>query len=339
MRPRHRADAPPPVPVCRIGAVEYRNLGSSGLQVSEVSLGSWLTLGSSVDRAATRDVVHCAYDLGVNFFDTADVYAGGSAEEALGAALRDIPRRHVVLATKCFFPASEHPNDRGLSRKHIVESVEGSLRRLGTDYVDLLQCHRADPSTPVEETVCAFEDLIRQGKILYWGVSEWRASQIVDACRTADARRAYRPISNQPQYSIVRRGIEQEVLPVSRREGLGQVVWSPLAQGALTGKYSGGRRPAGSRAADDARNVFMDDFLAAETLARVDRLKPLADEVGISMAQLALAWCLREPGVASVIVGATRTAQLEDDVKASGLRLPPEVFERIDEIFPGPGRR
>ena len=318
--------------------MEYRNLGRSGLVVSEVSVGSWLTLGSSVDRAGTREIVHRAFDLGVNLFDTADVYSNGAGEEALGYALRDIPRRYVVIATKCFFPMSERPNDRGLSRKHIHESLEDSLRRIGTDYVDLLQCHRYDPNTPVAETVSAFDDLVRQGKVLYWGVSEWRADQIVDACRCADALRAVRPISNQPQYNALRREIEREVMPVSRREGLSQIAYSPLAQGALTGKYSGGRRPSGTRAADGVRNMFMNQFLDAAMLARTDRLAPLAAELGISMAQLALAWCLAEPNVASVITGVTRLAQLEDNVKASGLRLPPEILEQIDAIAPGPGR-
>ena len=314
--------------------MEYRSVGKSGLRVSEVALGSWLTLGSSVDRAATREIVSRAFDLGINFFDTADVYANGEAERALGEALHGIPRPYVVIATKCFFPASERPNDRGLSRKHIVESVEASLRRLGTSYIDLMQCHRADPSVPMEETVRAFEDLVRQGKLLYWGVSEWRAAQIVDACGTADAAGAYRPISNQPQYNLLRRGIEKEVIPVSRREGLSQLVFSPLAQGALTGKYSRGARPAGSRALDEARNSFMGAFLEAEALARVDRLRPLADGLGISLAQLALAWCLAQPNVASVIVGATRVSQLDDNAKASGRPLPPEILEAIDEIFP-----
>jgi voltage-dependent potassium channel beta subunit len=317
--------------------MEYRNLGRSGLQVSEIALGSWLTFGSSVDREGTRDIVQRAYDLGINFFDSADVYSNGAAEEALGYALQGIPRRYLVIATKCFFPMSEHPNDRGLSRKHIVESVEGSLRRLGTDYVDLIQCHRPDPGTPIEETVCAFEDLVRQGKILYWGVSEWRAEQIVDACRVADRRHAYRPISNQPQYSIIRRGIERAVLPTCEREGVGQVVFSPLAQGALTGKYSGGSRPIGTRAADPQRNAFMNAFLEPAELARVDALRPVADALGLSMAQLALAWCLRTRGVSSVIVGVTRAPQLEENAKASGVRLPAEALARIDEIYPPPG--
>jgi aryl-alcohol dehydrogenase-like predicted oxidoreductase len=317
-----------------MAVMEYRNLGRSGLVVSEVSVGSWLTLGSSVDRAGTREIVHRAFDLGVNLFDTADVYSNGAGEEVLGAGLAGIPRRYVVIATKCFFPMSERPNDRGLSRKHIFESVEGSLRRLGTDYVDLLQCHRYDPNTPVAETVRAFDDLVRHGKVLYWGVSEWSASQIVDACRCADALGAVRPISNQPQYNLLRRAIEDEVIPVSQREGLSQIVFSPLAQGALTGKYSDGRRPHDTRAADGVRNVFMKSFLEPETLARTARLRPLADQLGISMAQLALAWCLAEPNVASVITGITRVSQLEDNVKASGLRLPAEILDQIDDIFP-----
>lgn len=305
--------------------------------MSEVGLGSWLTFGNTVDVAATAEMVQRAYDLGVTFFDTADVYARGAAEEALGRALRSVPRSYVVLATKCFFPMSEVPTDRGLSRKHIVESVEGSLRRLGTDYLDLHQCHRPDPETPIEETVRAYEDLIRQGKLLYWGVSEWRAEHVVDACRTADRFSAYRPVSNQPQYSIMRRQIEREVLPVCEREGLGQVVFSPLAQGVLTGKYRGGQLPRDSRASNDEVNQFMGAYLQPSELAKVDRLQPLADELGITMAQLALAWCLRQPGVSSVIVGATRARQLEDNCKASGMRLPEEVVARIDALFPGPG--
>ncbi len=314
--------------------MEYRSLGRSGLQVSEVALGSWLTLGSSVDRETTREIVLRAYDLGINFFDTADVYASGQAEEVLGQALRAIPRRYVVIATKAFFPMSQQPNDRGLSRKHLFESVEASLRRLGTDYLDLHQCHRADPSTPIEETVCAYQDLIRQGKVLYWGVSEWSPAQIAEACRVAGERLAFRPISNQPQYSLLRRQIEAEVIPTCEREGLSQVVFSPLAQGVLSGKYSGGARPSGSRATDAQRNQFMRAYLEQETLARVDRLQPLAGELGISLAQLALAWCLRKRNVASVIVGATRTAQLEENVKAAGVGLSAELVARIDAIAP-----
>jgi len=304
--------------------------------VSEIALGSWLTFGSSVDPEASGKLIQRAFDLGINFFDTADVYAGGAAEEVLGHAIRELPRHRLVLATKCYFPMSEGPNDRGLSRKHVVESVERSLRRLGTDYVDLHQCHRADPTTPMEETVRAYEDLIRQGKVLYWGTSEWRAAEIVDACRTADAWRAYRPVSNQPQYNLMRRQIEREVLPVSKREGLGQVVFSPLGQGVLTGKYSGGDRPSGTRAADPERNRFMEAYLESDALARVDRMAPLADRLGLTQAQLALAWCLRDPGISSVIVGVTRPEQLDDDVAAAGRTLPDEVVEALDGLFPGP---
>jgi voltage-dependent potassium channel beta subunit len=316
--------------------MRYRQLGRSGLQISEISLGSWLTFGSSVDRRGTRKIVRRAYDLGINLFDTADVYANGEAEEALGEALRGIPRRYVVIASKAFFPMSERPNDRGLSRKHLFESVEASLVRLGTDYLDLHQCHRPDPTTPIEETVCAYDDLIRQGKILYWGVSEWSGQQIAEACDSADRRNAYRPISNQPQYSILRRQIEAEVVPACERLGASQIVFSPLAQGVLSGKYSGGKRPSGSRAADAARNQFMQAYLEEETLARVDRLRPIADELGVSLPELALAWCLRQPNVASVIVGATGISQLEENAAAAGFELPPEIGARIDAIAPPP---
>jgi aryl-alcohol dehydrogenase-like predicted oxidoreductase len=316
--------------------VQYRNLGNSGLQVSEIGLGSWLTLGSRIDLAGTRVIVRRAFDLGINFFDTADVYSEGGAEEALCAALADIPRRHLVIATKAFFPMSQDVNDRGLSRKHLFESVEGSLRRLGTDYLDLHQCHRPDPATPIEETVCAYEDLIRQGKLLYWGVSEWGSDEITEACRTADQRHAYRPISNQPQYSIMRRQLEESVLSASIRNGVGQVVFSPLGQGVLSGKYSGGLRPEDSRAADDKRNWFMDAYLDPAEVAKVDRLKPLAADLKLSLSQLALAWCLRQANVASVIVGVTRVGQLEENAAASGVAIPADVLAAIDAIFPPP---
>ncbi len=316
--------------------MEYRRVGASGLQVSEIGLGSWLTLGSSVDSVGSSELVQRAFDLGVNFFDTADVYANGSAEEALGRAVRELPRHHLVLASKCFFAVSERANDRGLSRKHIVESVEGSLRRLGTDYLDLYQCHRSDPDVPMEETVRAYEDLIRQGKLLYWGVSLWSGAEVARACQIADSSGGVRPISNQPGYSILRREIEAEVLPGCAQLGVGQLAFSPLAQGALTGKYAGGARPAGSRAADSQRNRWMGDLLAPDSLACVERLQPLADGLGLSLAQLSLAWCLRLPEMASVIAGATGLAQLEENCKASGIRLPQDVQDQIDEVAPGP---
>jgi aryl-alcohol dehydrogenase-like predicted oxidoreductase len=314
--------------------MRYRRLGRSGLEVSEVALGSWLTIGSSVGQAATHESVRSAVDLGINLFDTADVYARGAAELALREALSGISRHHVVLATKAFFPMSDRPNDRGLSRKHLFESVEGSLRRLGTDYLDLHQCHRPDPDTPLEETVGAYADLVRQGKVLYWGVSEWSGEQIAGACRMADARQGYRPISSQPQYSILRRGIERDVQPLCMREGLGQIVWSPLAQGVLTGKYRDGQRPEGTRAVDPERGIFMRDLLRDDVLERVQQLTPLAQELNISLAQLALAWCLRDRAVASVIVGVTRAAQLEENARASEIELPPEALEQIDALFP-----
>jgi aryl-alcohol dehydrogenase-like predicted oxidoreductase len=295
-----------------------------------------LTLGSRVDFSETARLVHRAFDLGINLFDTADVYAKGEAEKALGQSLLELPRHRVVLATKAFFPMSEHPNDQGLSRKHIVESVEGSLRRLKTDYLDLHQCHRADPDVPMEETVRAYEDLIRQGKILYWGVSMWSAAQIAEACSLADRHGGYRPISNQPNYSILRREVEFDVLSTSEREGLGQIVFSPLGQGALTGKYSGGKIPDQSRANDPERNLWMARYLDTEVLDRVDRLRPIADGLGLSLAQLALAWCLRRSNVSSVIIGATRIEQLEENVKAIGVELPSESIAEIEELFPGP---
>ena len=316
--------------------MKYRPLGRSGVRVSEIALGSWLTLGSSVDGESTREIAHRAFDLGINLFDTADVYATGEAEIALGAALAELPRPQLVIATKAFFPMSERPNDRGLSRKHLFESVDASLVRLRTDYLDLHQCHRSDPSTPLEETVGAYEDLIRMGKVLYWGVSEWGAETITETCAIADRRNAYAPISNQPQYSILRRKIEAEVLPACQRHGLGQIVFSPLAQGVLSGKYSGGQRPSGSRAADEFRNQFMGAYLEEASLERVDQLAPLAAELGIPLSQLGLAWCLRGPGVTSAIIGVTRTAQLEENVKASGVVIPQEILDRIDEIAPGP---
>jgi aryl-alcohol dehydrogenase-like predicted oxidoreductase len=314
--------------------MESRRIGDSGLRISEIGLGSWLTLGSSVDASASAKLVERALDLGIYFFDTADVYATGAAEEVLGKALRAVPRHRVVLATKCFFPMSEHPNDRGLSRKHLFESVEASLNRLGTDYLDLHQCHRPDPETPIHETVRAYDDLIRQGKVLYWGVSEWAAEQIAAACEIADRTGAPRPISNQPNYSIMRRQIETSILPQCKGLGMGQLVFSPLAQGTLTGKYCDGARPKGSRACDPTHGRFMDRYLVDDELAKVAQLGPMAESLGISMPVLALAWCLRDPGISSVIIGASRAEQIDENCKASGTALPGSVVDRIEEIFP-----
>lgn len=310
-----------------------RRLGDSGLCVGVVSLGSWLTFGESVDVDATSTLVQRAFERGVDLFDTADVYANGAAEIALGKALRHVPRQHVVLASKCFFPMSERANDRGLSRKHVFESVEGSLRRLGTDYLDLHQCHRFDPHTPLEETVRAYSDLIQQGKLLYWGTSLWTADEIARACEIADATSGRRPVSNQPVYSILRRGIERDVLPRCRELGISQIVFSPLGQGVLTGKYSGGARPAGSRASDERLGRFMRRYLHPSTLARVDALAPIASDLGITSSQLAIAFCLRDPSVASVIVGATRASQLDENLDAAEIDLPADAARAIDALF------
>ncbi len=315
-------------------AVKYRRLGHSGLAVSEIGLGSWLTFGSKLDSQTTRTIARRAFDHGINLFDTADVYADGAAEIELGRALEGLPRRHLVLASKCFFPASDRANDRGLSRKHLVESVDESLRRLRVDYLDLHQCHRWDPNTPIDETVRTYGDLIRQGKLLYWGVSQWTSQQIEQACRSAELHGAYRPVSNQPEYSILSRGLESDVAGTCAREGLSQLVFSPLAQGVLSGKYKGGARADDSRAADSERSGWMRDLLEPDALERVERLSTLAKELKCTMAQLAIAWCLREPNVASAIVGVTRINQLEDNVLASGISIPREVEAQIDQLFP-----
>lgn len=313
--------------------MQYVNLGRSGLRISRLSIGSWLTFGSSVGDDGTEACVRAALDAGVNVIDTADIYAYGAAEEALGTFLPSLTRHKLVLATKLFWPMSEDPNDRGLSRKHVMESIEGSLRRLKTDYVDLYQCHRYDENTPLEETVRAMGDVIRQGKALYWGVSCWTAAQIIDACRIADQQGVPRPISNQPPYNLLTRDIEAEVIPTSKCEGLSQIVFSPLAQGVLTGKYSGGVRPEGSRGADQERNTFMDRALDPANLRRVDAMVTIAGDLQVTPAQLALAWCLRESNVASVIFGATKVSQVEDNVEAANLRLSDNVICALEELF------
>jgi aryl-alcohol dehydrogenase-like predicted oxidoreductase len=320
--------------------VEYRNLGRSGVKVSEVSLGSWLTYGGSVEQDAARACIRRAYELGINFFDTANVYHRGAAEQVLGEVLAGYPRDSLVIATKVFFPMGEGPNDRGLSRKHVTEQCHASLRRLRTDYVDLYQCHRYDAAVPLDETLRALDDLVCQGKVLYVGVSEWRAGQIAEAVGLQERMGWHRLVSNQPQYSMLVRTIEAEVIPVSQRLGLGQVVWSPLAQGVLTGKYRpGAPPPQGSRATDPASNAFMEPLLQQPVLEAVERLRPIADELGISLAQLAVAWVLRQSNVSSAIVGATRVEQVESNAAASGVRLEEGVLARIDEALAGVVRR
>jgi aryl-alcohol dehydrogenase-like predicted oxidoreductase len=311
--------------------MEYRRLGRAGVRVSEVSLGSWLTYGGSVADDAAIACIQRAFELGVNFFDTANVYRRGAAEKVVARALKGIDRDDYFLATKVFFPMDEGPNDTGLSRKHIMEQCERSLRRLETDYVDLYQCHRPDPDTPMDETLRALDDLVSQGKVLYVGVSEWSADQLHEA-RAIQDRLLLDPLaSNQPQYSMLWREIEKDVLPVSKQLGIGQVVWSPIAQGVLAGKYRpGDQPPEGTRAANPEERAIMDRFMSADVLAAVLDLRPIADELGITMAQLAIAWVLREPGVSSAIVGASRPEQVDENAAASGVELPDEVLRRID---------
>ena len=316
--------------------MEFRHLGRSGLLVSEISYGNWITHGSQVEEEQAVACVRAALDLGITTFDTADVYAGTRAESVLGRALAGQRRDGLEIFTKVFWPTGPGPNDRGLSRKHIHESINGSLRRLQVDYVDLYQAHRFDVSTPLEETMEAFADVVRAGKALYIGVSEWRASEIRAAHELARELRIPL-VSNQPQYNMLWRVIEAEVVPTSEELGLGQVVFSPIAQGVLTGKYLPGQPPpAGSRATDEKSGAnFIKRFMNDDVLGRVQRLKPVAEQAGLTLAQLAVAWTLQNPNVSSAIVGATRPEQLADNVKAAGVRLDAAVLKAIDEVLDG----
>ena len=313
--------------------MDHRHLGRSGLVVSEISYGNWLTHGSQVEKDAALACVKAALDEGITTFDTADVYAATRAEEVLGEALAGQRREGLEIFTKVYWPTGPGKNDRGLSRKHITESINGSLRRLRTDYVDLYQAHRYDHETPLEETMTAFADLVRQGKALYIGVSEWTAEEITNAAALARELRV--PfVSNQPQYSMLWRVIEAEVVPASEKAGIGQIVWSPIAQGVLTGKYLPGEPPpAGSRATDATGAGFIKRMLTDDILARVQRLKPIAHEAGLTMAQLALAWVLQNANVSSAIIGASRPEQVRDNVKAAGVKLDASLLKRIDEVL------
>lgn len=313
--------------------MKYRHLGKTGLKVSEISLGSWLTYGGYVAEENAIHTIHKAYDLGINFFDTANVYMRGESEKVVGKAIKKFQRDSIVLATKVFGDMGEGPNDRGLSRKHIMEQAHASLKRLDVDYVDLYYCHRFDPETPLDETLRALDDLVRQGKVLYIGVSEWTAEQITEAIHLADKRLLDRIVVNQPQYSMLYPKIEKEIIPVSEKHGVGQVVWSPLGQGVLTGKYQKGiEPPKGSRAAEPEKGK-LGGLLTDENLEKVDKLTQVAQELDISMSQLALAWVLRQPNVSSALVGASRPAQIEENAKASGIALSSDVLARIDEIL------
>ncbi len=316
--------------------MEYRNLGRAGVKVSEISLGSWLTYGGSIGSSTARDCIVRAYELGVNLFDTSDAYYRGEAERVLGEILQEFPRSSYVLATKVFFPVGPGPNDKGLSRKHIFEECHASLKRLQTDYIDLYQCHRYDSETPLDETLRALDDLVTQGKILYAGVSEWSAEQIAAAAQVARQHNLDSLASNQPQYNMLVRRIEKEVIPISLREGVGQIVWSPLAQGVLSGKYRPGTEPpAGSRALDPKSNQFMPQLLQTPMLEAIDRLRPIAEGLKLTLPQLALAWILRQPNVASAITGATRIEQVEENVGASGITLDENVLAAIDVALKG----
>ena len=312
--------------------MEYRKLGRSGLKVSEVALGGWETYGINQDASKmVGEIVKAAYDEGVNFFDQADVYARGESETLMGAVLKDLPRHTLVLSSKVFWPMSDDVNDRGLSRKHILHSIDGSLKRLGTAHLDIYFAHRYDPEVPMEEIVMAFDQVIRDGKALYWGTSMWPAARIAQAVEFAKAHGLHAPVTEQPEYSMIHRDrVEQEILPYTEDAGIGLVVWSPLAMGLLTGKYDEGK-PEGARLTE--KDNWGKNFLTDENIAKVRDLKPIADGLGITRAQLALAWILRQKGVSSVITGATKVSQIEDTVKAAGVRLSDDDIQKIEEIL------
>ncbi|MDA8358717.1 MAG: aldo/keto reductase family protein [Actinomycetota bacterium] len=314
--------------------MRHRHLGRTGMMVSALSYGNWITHGGQVEEDAARACVKAALDAGITTFDTADVYAIGAAEDVLGRALEGIRRDSIEIFTKVYWPTGPNPNNRGLSRKHIIESLHASLTRLRTDHVDLLQAHRFDYETPLEETLRAFDDLVRQGKVHYVGVSEWTAEQIAEALRIADDMGFDRLVSNQPQYSLLWRVIEAEVVPLCEREGIGQIVWSPLAQGVLTGKYLPGEPPPeGSRATSKDGVEFIEWLLRDEVLEPVQAFAKLARDAGYTPAAVALAWVLRNPNVSSAIIGATRPEQVEENVKAVDVELDADLLAAIDKVL------
>ena len=311
--------------------MEFRHLGKSGLKISALTYGNWITHGSQVDDATAYATIHAALDAGITTFDTADVYAGTRAEEVMGAALRGQRREGLEIFTKVYWPTGPGVNDRGLSRKHIMESCESSLRRLQTDYVDLYQAHRFDYETPLEETMRAFDDLVRQGKVLYVGVSEWKAEQIREAVQIAQDMGFDRIISNQPQYSMLYRVIESDVVPTCEELGVSQIVWSPMAQGVLTGKYlPGSAPPPGSRASGGEGAQMIERWMREEVLQAVQRLVPIAQDMDLTLSQLSIAWVLTNPNVAAAIIGASRPEQIDENVKAAGITLPDDVMSAID---------
>ena len=314
--------------------MNYRRLGDAGLQLSEIGLGGWLTFGNAVEQSVAKAVFDKAFDVGINFFDTANAYARGRCEEAWGELLYARRRSSYVLATKLYFPMDSGPNDRGLSRKHVMEQCHASLKRLRTDYLDLYQCHRFDEHTPLEETIRAMDDLIHQGKILYWGFSEWPVEQ-VEKCLQICGDRYYRPKSSQPRYNLIARDVERTLFPFCKQAGIGQVCYSPLAQGILSGKYKpDAPPPSGSRLTDDRMNQFIKRLLEdPKLLPKVQQLAPIAADHKLTMTQLALAWNLRRAEVTSCIIGATRPEQIEENAVASGVKLDPETVGRIEEIM------
>lgn len=312
--------------------MHYRRLGSAGMKVSALGFGGWINYGEGkVPEDEARRIVEYAYEHGVNYFDLADIYGYGKAEEQMGAVLRQFPRHTLVIATKVFWAMSNDVNDRGLSRKHIFESIDKSLKRLGTDYVDIYFCHRPDPETPMLETIRAMDDLIRMGKVLYWGTSVWSGAQLREAYALCERYGLYPPQVEQPQYSMLyRHHFETDILPTASQLGVGLVLWSPLAFGMLTGKYDEGV-PADSRFARE--DWAKERMMTEENIQRVRNLKPIADELGVSRAQLALAWTLRHPGVSSAIMGATKVSQLEDNLKAADLKLSDDVLRAIEQAL------
>lgn len=318
--------------------MKYRQLGKHGIRLSAVGIGSWLTYGMSIEDKTALNCIKTAIDNGIIFFDTADIYNKGEAELSLGRIFFDdlkIRREDVVIASKCFWPMSSNPNDQGLSRKHIFESVHKSLIRLKTDYIDIYQCHRHDPYTPMEEICRSFNDLIQQGKLLYWGVSEWSAENIDEAISVCEKYNLHKPVSNQPQYNIISAQIETNgVMIACEKYGMGEVVWSPLAQGLLSGKYSGGKIPKDSRAANDKVNHFMKDNVSnTELLAKVDKFKELAHSIDATPSQLALAWCLRKGNITSTITSASKPEQVIENCGAADIDFSPTLEQQVREIF------
>jgi voltage-dependent potassium channel beta subunit len=314
--------------------MHYRRLGRSGLKVSEIALGAWVTMGSQIDEKVSKELIHHAFENGVNFFDNADIYARGKAESVMGKSIKDLPREELVISSKVFWPTMEGPNGRGLSRKHITESIDQSLERLGLDYLDLYFCHRFDPDTPVEEVVFTMNTLIQQGKILYWGTSEWRASHIAEAYGIARQYNLIPPTMEQPQYHMFhRRRVESELAPLAESFGIGLTTWSPLASGILTGKYNEGI-PAGSRASLDSMSWIREN-ITEERINKVKQMTEIADRLGISMAQLAVAWLLRRKEVSAVITGATKLSQLKENIAAREAtdQLDDEILEEIEKIL------